>query len=388
VGRCFRRGYPLARLTCKLIASYEVEVCERSALDLTNPAIAQLAKGRRSLIITTPTVHRLYGAALRRYLGAHSLDARVEVISAGEREKTIDSALRVCALAKKHELGRRDMLVAFGGGVCSDLVKLAAALVRRGIPYACLPTTLIGQVDAAVGLKGGVNYKSSKNYLGCFKAPLHVIVDPAFLATLPKRYLRCGMAEILKMALIRDADLFSQIESFGPLLIASGFSSPDEVARHVIGRSIALMMEELEPNIYEDRGLQRLVDFGHSFSPRMELSSGYRLQHGEAVAIDMALSSAVAVEFGLLRRGDYERIMAVFEALNLPTHDDVCTMDVLRAALSDSTKHRAGNLNLVVPIAIGTATFVVNREQVTDQALQLALRRLGREGLRGVAQRS
>jgi 3-dehydroquinate synthetase len=356
-------------IQCRFDSRYAVSLCEKSSLDISNDALSGLVGERRTLVVTTPTVDRLYGDALRRYVADRNLDIRIEVLPLSEQDKSMESTLAICALAKDCGLGRRDQIVAFGGGVCADLVTLAASLVRRGIGYACLPTTLVGQIDASVGLKGGVNFGGSKNYLGCFKPPSKVLVDPDFLATLPARQLRCGMAEIVKIALVRDGSLFTMVESFGPALIASGFREHAEVGQLVIGRSIELMLEELEPNCFEDRGYRRLVDFGHTFSPLLEAKSGYRIAHGEAVAIDMVMSSAIAVEMGLLDRQGCRRIVTLLRRLGLPVQSPLADAALMRQAMLDATLHRDGSANLVVPTSVGSADFVTSHAEVTDTIL-------------------
>ena len=135
------------------------------------------------------------------------------------------------------------------------------------------------------------------NYLGAFAPPSGVLVeDPAFLQTVPVEHLRCGLAEIVKVALMLDADLFDRVAADGPELIRTGFTAPSASAKHFLARAVELMLDELSDNSYEDRTLERLVDFGHTFSGRLEELSDYRLLHGQAVAIDIALSTALAAE--------------------------------------------------------------------------------------------
>jgi 2-epi-5-epi-valiolone synthase len=360
-------------IRCEFVSRYEVNLCKSPILDISNGALVDLIEERRTLLITTPTVYHLYGQGLKRYVTARGLDIRVETLPLSEKEKTMENTLAVCRLAKDHGLGRRDLIVAFGGGVCADIVTLAASLVRRGLSYACLPTTLVAQIDASIGLKGGVNFAGSKNYLGCFKPPSGTLVDPGFLPTLPARHLRCGMAEIVKIAVVRDAKLFVQIERFGPSLIASGFREHGEAGRLILGRSIELMLEELEQNCFEDRGLERLVDFGHTFSPLLEAQSGYRIAHGEAVAIDMALSSAIAVETQLLDKGSFYRIVRLLIGLGLPIRSVLLDPIHLRQAMLDATLHRNGCVNLVVPTSIGSASFLASHESVTEDMLNRAI---------------
>jgi 3-dehydroquinate synthetase len=365
-------------IECNFASGYGITLCESPALDISNGSLSSLIGERRTLMVTTPTVDRLYGQRLRRHIAARSLDLdiRVEVLPLSEQDKTMENTLAICALAKGHGLGRRDLIVAFGGGVCADMVTLAASLVRRGIGYACLPTTLVSQIDASIGLKGGVNFGGSKNYLGCFKPPSGVLVDPGFLATLPARHLRCGMAEIVKIAVVRDAKLFSTIERFGPSLIASGFREHVDKGHFILGRSIELMLEELERNCFEDQGFERLVDFGHTFSPLLEVKSDYRIAHGEAVAIDMALSSAIAVEIGLLDRQSFDRIIGLLLKLGLPIHAKLVTPTHMQQAMLDATLHRDGCVNLVVPTSTGSADFIVSHETITETVMDSAIEAL------------
>ena len=328
---------------------------------------------RRALAVITPTVDRLHGEGFRRWLVGSGMDVSVEVLPLDERRKTMDSALQVAAFAQRQDLGRRDVMIAFGGGVCSDVVSVAASLTRRGIAHITIPTTLVGQVDAAIGLKGGVNFGGRKNYLGCFAPPETALIDPAYLRTLPVRELRCGMAEIMKMALVRDRDLFEAISAYGATLIDSAFADPPHVARYVIARSIQLMLEELEPNSFEDKSLQRLVDFGHTFSSTLEERSEYELRHGEAVAVDMALTCELAARLGILDRDECDRILDTFAILGLPVSSAISSGSSAADAMAVTMAHRGGNLNLVVPESVGLGTFVVEEDSVPPHVVAPAI---------------
>ena len=181
------------------------------------------------------------------------------------------------------------MFVAFGGGVATDVVSVAASLYRRGIPVIRLPSSLIGQVDAGIGLKSAVNLKGVKSALGGFHTPEVVMSDPDWLRSLRPRALRAGMSEIVKIAIVRDPALFDDIAAFGRDLITTRFVEPRDVADASLRRAIELMLCELQANPFEEE-LARVVDFGHTFSPLLESVSEYRLNHGEAVAVDMAVS--------------------------------------------------------------------------------------------------
>ena len=183
-------------------------------------------RGRRILLVTTSTVWTLHGgepvASLASEAGA-DLDVLVEPFD--EASKTMASVMCICERAQAHELGRRDLLVAFGGGVCCDLVGMAASLYRRGIDYVCLPTTLVGQIDAGIGIKQAVNFAGQKSRLGSFHPPVAVFSDPRWLATLSRDAIRSGLAEIVKVAVMRNARLFDWLSGPEPPLSTAPFSS-------------------------------------------------------------------------------------------------------------------------------------------------------------------
>ena len=334
--------------------------------------IQNILADRRALLFTTPTVARLYGGqALPRHP-----NIQVEVLALSERTKAIEAVLEVCRFAQEFKLDRRSVLVAFGGGVCSDVVGFAASMIRRGIAHIRVPTTLVGQIDAGIGLKTGVNFRAGKNHLGSFHPPERVLIDPAFLGTLPARELRQGLAEMVKIALVRDPALFTCLEECGLRLLRSRFRDPQAVAEHTIHRSIALMLDELSANPLENRTLERLVDMGHTFSPELESASGFILPHGDAVAIDIALTCALAVELEMLDEEDALRIVALLEQLGLPTDHKLLNATLCRRAVQSVVLHRGGRLNLVVPTTIGTADFVRDPAVVTDEVLERGLRRL------------
>ena len=343
--------------------------------DGSSDALTAAVAGRRSLLISTPTVARLYSkmpiAALTAMPGAN-----VQILELSERAKAIEAVLQVCRLAQDLKLDRRSVLVAMGGGVCSDVVGFAASMIRRGIAHIRVPTTLVGQIDAGIGLKTGVNFHTSKNFLGSFHPPEHVLVDPTFLATLPAPELRQGFAEMVKIALVRDLGLFALLEKHGRQLLRSRFRAPVTEADLAIQRSIALMLDELAANPFENRSLERLVDMGHTFSPELESASEFTISHGDAVAIDLALTCALGVELGMIEEVNAIRVHLLLERLGLPTSHELLDVALCKRAIGFAALHRGGRLNLVMPTAIGAADFVRESEFVTDAMLEASLRRL------------
>ena len=327
--------------------------------------LADAVRNRKLLVISSRTVSSHYQYIVRSLLQRYTSQVAIEVIDLSERAKVTETLLQVCSLAQKHGMGRDSLLVAVGGGVCCDITGFTASIIRRGIAYVRIPTTLLAMVDAAVGLKCGVNLGDSKNYLGSFFPPRHVVVCPSFLATLPAQHLRQGLSEIVKMALVRDQELFSTMESAGTQMVEPAFFLPDGSGHRVIARAIALMVEELAKNPFEAQGLQRLVDFGHTFSPTLEALTGYTMLHGDAVAIDMMLTAEISHRLGLLRTSDLERMHALFQRLDLPSYSPVLDEEACRQAIAGAMLHRGGSMNLVVPTAIGEAAFIEDPEVIT-----------------------
>jgi 3-dehydroquinate synthase len=263
------------------------------------------------------------------------------------------------------------------------VVTVAASLVRRGIAHLRIPTTLIGQVDAGIGLKGAVNFGGKKSFLGCFHPPEQVLIAPELLRTLPRRFLIAGLAEALKMGIARDARLFELIERSAAALVATGFEAPADDAAEVLERSIGSMLDELSTNPFEDRSWERLVDFGHTFSNAVESALSFDIHHGEAVATDLALSTCIAETLGILDGKTSARILAALRSASLPLWSRVLDADLCRGALAEACRHRGGSMNLMVPAAVGRAACLRHREQLPDAALEQALSSLearAREG--------
>lgn len=341
-----------------------------------------LMVGRKVLVVTTPSVHERYGKQLIEASAGHLSEGDFLVMDCNEASKNLDEVNKVCARALT-ALDRNGLIVGFGGGVVMDIACFAASMIRRGIGYVKIPTTLVGQVDAGIGIKGGVNYAEKKSFLGCFYAPETVLVQPAFLNTLDKSHLSAGIAEMLKMAIIADARLFNLIEQHSEAFLTSGFMAPAGEANDALIQSINLMLDELRPNLTEQASYERPVDFGHTFGPALEAAIGFSIPHGFTVAIDMALSAALSVGLGRLSEDELNRILACLDAAGLPVWHDSLTEDLCRAALREAVAHRGGNVNLVIPTAIGACTFIRSETELGDRHLRDALEKIAnaRDGL-------
>jgi 3-dehydroquinate synthase len=364
--------------------SYEVRMVD-GLLDPARPDLARAGTteltDERRFIVLDKQVERHYGDQLRAYLKAHDLDPYLCTLPAEERNKTMDSVSHVVHELDAFGISRRhDPIIAIGGGVLLDIVGFAASLYRRSTPYVRIPTTLIGIVDAGVGVKTGVNFGSHKNRLGSYFAPALALLDKSFLATLDERHISNGLAEILKIALVKDERLFGLLERHGGALVAARMqpgSAEGDVGQEVLERAVHGMLEELQPNLWES-DLQRLVDYGHTFSPTIEMRALPDLLHGEAVGIDMALTTAIAHRRGLVDETEQRRIGAVMRGLKLPQHHPVCEVGSLADALEDTVRHRDGLQRLPLPVGIGSARFV---NDVTVDEIERAVAVLAAGGL-------
>lgn len=346
--------------------TYDVRMAD-GLLDPENPTLIEAGTTDRTdhprrFIVVDATIHQLYGLALRRYLAHHDCHYDLCVLPVSEETKTMDRVFTVVRGLNSFGTSRRnEPIIGIGGGVLLDIAGLASSLYRRSTPYVRVPTSLIGLVDAGVGVKTGVNFEHHKSRLGTYFPPVVALLDRSFLATLDERHISNGLAEVLKIGLIKDWRLFQLLEEYAELLLTERLEGVtpigDVVARNVFSRAIGGMLEELQPNLWETK-LERVVDYGHSFSPTLEMRALPALLHGEAVSVDMALSTVLAEGRGLVSSRDRERILDVMRRLRLPIWHPLCEPGLLAEALHDTTRHRDGLQRMPLPVGIGAARFV------------------------------
>ncbi|MEU3529656.1 sedoheptulose 7-phosphate cyclase [Streptomyces sp. NPDC038707] len=363
---------------------YEVRV-EENLLSVSNRAILEdVADGAsvRRFIVVDSVVDELYGTRIRTYFDHHRVRYELLVLPTGETAKNMEQVLKVVEGLDDFGIDRRrEPVIAIGGGVLMDIVGFAASMYRRATPWIRIPTTLIGLVDAGVGAKTGVNNAGHKNRLGTYFPAQRTLLDRTFLDTLDDRHLSNGLAEILKIALIKDERLFDLLEENAGTLrryrfqrpAGAGSATAPDPATEVLERAIHGMLEELQPNLWE-KVLERVVDYGHSFSPVIEMHALPELLHGEAVSVDMALTTVIAERRGLVDAGQRERVLRVMRALGLPMWHELCTPKMLVPALRDTVRHRDGLQRLPLPVGIGSACFVndLTEDELAAAATQLA----------------
>eukprot|EP00775_Hariotina_reticulata_P007120 gene7119-7334_t len=330
--------------------------------------------GMRRLVVVDENVHQLYREQIDKYFQHHGVEVHLMPLPTREENKEFDLVFKIAEALEDFKLNRRqEPIIAIGGGVCLDAAGLAANLYRRNTGIIKVPTTVMGVVDASIGIKTAVNFHEKKNKLGTYCPPLGVFYDTSFLQTLEQRHISNGAAEILKMACIKDEKLFSLLERHAEDLISNKFQG--EVGSQAFRRSIQGMLEELEYNLWEAI-LVRLVDYGHTISPELEMAAlrgSDMLLHGEAVNIDMALSTEIAVGRGLLTAEERHRVLQLMLKLRLPLWHSKCSVQLFMKGLADMTRARDGLQRVPLMKGLGAAVFV---NDITEEEMAAAVSRL------------
>lgn len=319
----------------------------------------------RRFVVSSPTVWRFHGARF-----AAASQAEPILVPDGERFKQMPTVARVYEALIKANAERASTLITFGGGVIGDLAGFAAATYLRGIALVHVPTTLLAQVDSAIGGKVGVNHVLGKNLIGAFYQPHAVVVDPDVLGTLPRREFRAGLYEVIKYGMTSSPTLFERVARDHKAI----FAREPRVLTEVIAESCRIKADVVAADEKES-GLRRILNFGHTAGHAFESVTKYRrFRHGEAVGYGMLVAAELAVARGTLAGHDRDALASVVASLGpLPPISDISIAHVLEAMTHDK-KVVDGRLHFVLPTAIG-ATAIVN--DVTEKEIRKALARLG-----------
>lgn len=337
--------------------------------NMENSTMIDVIKDRQSIFFISPTINHLYreqiDCYIRNWLSGNQ--GIIKVVPSGEQNKNFENVLNICKLAKEASINRRGLFVGIGGGTLLDTVGFAANIYHRGIEYIKVGTTLVAQIDASIGIKTGINFQESKNLLGTFYPPFTVITDTNFLNTLSIREMKCGLAEIIKIAIVADPVLFG--------LVAMNYESflnkhlSDNKVQKIIYLSITDMINELSTNAYE-HCLQRKVDFGHTFSPAIEKISKYRIPHGEAVSIDICLSCYISYRLGYLSSDLLQTILNLIKNIGLSVClDDSIDPLELFESLNQISLHRGNSINMPIPTDIGHTRFITDMSEISINML-------------------
>ena len=319
-------------------------------------------------VVATADVWELHGQALDRGMNGHPYE--LLFLPGGEPRKRLAEVETLADQMAAKGADRSSLIVAFGGGILTDMAGFLAAIFMRGIPVIQIPTTLLAQVDAAVGGKTGVNLTSGKNLLGSFHQPLAVLIDPAVLDTLPEREYRAGLFEVIKHGIIADADLFRLLDRESERVLRR---DPDAVDRMIADsvRIKALVVSDDE----REGDVRRILNFGHTFGHALEAETGYaRFLHGEAVGWGMLAATRLAAKTGILWPEDEALIVACLHRYGAP--DRVDGLDVSRIAerLKGDKKTIQGRVHFVLPDVIGHVRITADvEESLVLQAIRESL---------------
>ena len=326
----------------------------RGALDALGRFTRARTGARRALVVSDGRVARLYGARALRALRRAGVEAALAVVPPGERSKRVDRLERLWVALAAGGIGRRDAVVALGGGVVGDLAGFAAATWLRGVPWIAVPTTVLAQADSSVGGKTGVDLAQGKNLVGAFHAPAGVLVDPALLATLSRRQRANGLAEVVKTGFAVDGALFRWAERHADAL-AAGSPAALEIAvtRSIRAKARVVRRDERE----RERGPRSALNFGHTLGHAIEAAHGYRGPlHGEAIAVGMRVAAALSVELAGLSDADRLRLERLLDRLALPARMPPTRLSALRAAMARDKKRAHAGVRWVLTPRMGHAS--------------------------------
>ncbi len=334
------------------LPGYDVRV-QMGALDHLGEMLKARSLRGPVAVVTDKNVGELYLARVTEALTNSGFETRGVTIPAGEEHKTLETVSKLWDAFLSAKIERGSTVVALGGGVVGDLAGFAAGTFLRGVPWVGVPTSLLAMVDASLGGKTGADLPQGKNLIGAFYPPRLVLVDPAVLKTLPESEFTSGMAEVVKHGVIADPALFEaclDFRSFG------NFGSLDEMIR----RAMAVKIRVIEKDPYE-KGIRTALNLGHTVGHGVELVSGFKVRHGEAVAIGMVVEAQMAEDIGLAQAGLADEIAAVLKTLGLPTEipDELDRAAIVTAMLRDKKK-ADGIVRFALPTKVGEAQVGVD----------------------------
>jgi len=329
--------------------------------------VAALRPGARTAIVTDRNVAQHWLAKTEAALAEGGVATSHVVVEEGEGSKTYSGIEKVSEALIAAKIERNDLVIALGGGVVGDLAGFAAAILRRGVDFVQVPTSLLAQVDSSVGGKTGINSPQGKNLLGAFHQPLLVVADTAVLDTLSPRQFRAGYAEVAKYGVLGDEAFFAWLEANHTEVFSGGAAREHAIATSCRAKAAIVARDERE------NGERALLNLGHTFGHALEAATGFsdRLFHGEGVAVGMVLAAELSVQLGMIAEQDAARVKRHLAAVGLPTalqeiagfaQEGLADADALMTLMAQDKKVRRGRLTFILLQAIGRAMIAPDVE--------------------------
>lgn len=319
--------------------------------------VGDVISSRRVVVLSTPVVYRMHGQVLAKALQDVGLHFDVVLSADGEDAKRLEEAARLWSELAAMDIDRGDTLIAFGGGALGDVAGFVASTYLRGIPFVHVPTTLLAQVDSSIGGKTAINFGAVKNSIGTYAQPSLVVADPSVLGTLPNAAFRTGIAEVIKDGVVADSDFCAWLQT----QVTSIKERHLPVLEEMIERAVAIKARAVSIDEH-DSGARQLLNFGHTIGHVLEALSGFRLPHGEAVAIGMVAECRISERLGITSSTTERAVRRLNEVYGLPTEmpeyfwrDTAATL----RALKGDKKRRTEVLKLVVVPKLGEATIAL-----------------------------
>lgn len=341
----------------------------RSILKDTGSLIKNLNIGSNAIVITNGRLARLYGKPLSAALKKSGIAALTKLVPDSEKAKSYGTAIDLINSLSKFGKRKKIFIIALGGGVVGDLAGFVASVYKRGIPYVQIPTTLLAQVDSAIGGKVAIDLPVAKNLVGAFYQPKAVVSDISLIKSLPRRQLINGMAEAIKYGVIKDPVLFKFIENN----LKKVLSMDEKALDFIISRSAAIKARVVEKDEFDKKDIRTMLNYGHTIGHAIESAAGYSSQyhHGEAIALGMIVAARISLKLGIMKERDVKRIEGVIKDIGLPTKITKVPLKSILASYLHDKKFVSGKNKLVLPEKIGKVKVV---EGVSDAVIREAIK--------------
>lgn len=334
--------------------------------------LSKLRLGDTAIVVTDPVIERLHAEGLTRGLKKSGFDVKIFTVPSGEKSKSVQTAFDLLKRIAVDDVLKKPFILAFGGGVIGDLAGFVAAVYKRGVPYVQVPTTLLAQIDSAIGGKVGVDLPVGKNLVGAFYQPKLVFSDAALLLTLPRCQIRNGLAEAVKYGVISDRKLFNFIEKNYTKLLEGNLNA---LSALVYGCS-RIKTQIVEQDEKETKGIRTILNFGHTIGHAIETAGGYHLyHHGEAIALGMRVAAEISRKLGMFKKRDGEALNKLLTNIGLPEYIEKIALSKILSVMRHDKKFLAGRNRFVLVERIGKVKVIEGvPPAVIKNSLQLSIK--------------